>query len=262
MYEQMSDKAIEITSGIAGGDFKFPFSNKFLPILGAELLETAEAFWSALWHNYLLNKGYTSTVYWADRFDDAMRFNAVLMSLSKAGWLEVVTVPQRNWSECRLIEEKLLEFVTPDMIEEVRQRNKINKYLPRLGTLDECADNLTKSNGTVGDTGLSRPGFAKACKSQYYYDVEKLREYQDLVTLNVNKGMREVRSQWTELARDSASFDEVSSAIVENLADKPRLFAQGTSYLDSRGRAIKGALSKVANPIGYKDFRALLVIPV
>jgi hypothetical protein len=45
------------------------------------------------------------------------------------------------------------------------------------------------------------------------------------------------------------------------LQDNPQTFTRGTTFLDSRGRAISSSLGKIANPIGNKDFRSLLVIP-
>ena len=58
-----------------------------------------------------------------------------------------------------------------------------------------------------------------------------------------------------------ADYDVIAADIVHQLIEKPQIINIGDNVSDSRGRAIKRALSSVANPIGYKDFRALITIP-
>jgi hypothetical protein len=61
---------------------------------------------------------------------------------------------------------------------------------------------------------------------------------------------------------DDVDYEAVSKAIVEFHMYTPEgEFTLGASMSDSRGRAISEALSKVFNPIGFKDARALLVGP-
>lgn len=221
----------------------------------ANLLVT-ERFWCALWANYIRNKGDTSLIYWSEQFDDITEFNKMLLILKAYVTAEVI--PERNWAQVRLNETKLLTLFTEAELVAYRKANKMAAYLPTFK--ETSADNLVRVNGKTTNTGLVRTGFAKAANTQYHYDCYALEANIEAVIRNTNKGMIKMRQMY-DLPMDDASYDQIATTIVQHIAETPELYTQGISYIDSRGRAIKESLKCVANPIGYKDFRALLVIP-
>lgn len=220
-------------------------------------VETAERFWSSLWANYVRNKGTTSLVYWMEQFKDAVEFNVLLMTLGDL--IQCDTIPERNWSQCSLNEDKLLSIFDTDTLEEYRRENKLKQYLPRR-EVSSCS-NQVRVKGEVKTTGLDRVGFAKAANSEYRYDTVALDKYKQEVINEVNKGMAKVRQLYPELSNDTASYDAIAVQVVDHIiVNKKSKYTQGESYIDSRGRAIKGNLSKLCNPIGNKVFRSLIVI--
>lgn len=258
----MQLKSIIRTALINHSDFSFDtvFGDLFTEYLSEQQHDVISRMWNAMWHNYILNRGSISTVYYSDLIDNKRVLNAVLKKLSLAGWIHVSTLPNRNWSEARLNEDKLLTIVTPDELGSIRAKSKFIDYLPACNKASNRTTTV-RVNGKSKSTGLVREGFALASQTQYYYDTRYLQKYQEAITLNVNKGMSKVRDLYPEIASDDASFDAVCTDIVDHLATNPCVFNQGGNTSDSRGRAIKDSLSKVGNPIGYKDFRALLTIP-
>ena len=222
-----------------------------------EQVEIAEQFWSALWANYARNKGTTSLPYWADKMNDPLLFNGLLMS-----WKDMIithVIPARNWAEVQLNEDYLLTRYSGQELTDYRRVNKFSKYM--LNFKESTNPALVKTREGLKKTGLVRKGFMRAANTQYYYDVCMLSAYKDEIIANTNKSMIKMRERMPKLDTDEASYDVISADIVESLASEPELFTQGRSMLDSRGRAIKGSLSCVANPIGYKAFRSLLTIP-
>lgn len=216
----------------------------------------AERMWAAVWNAYIRNKGSTSLIYWAEQMEGPNSMNVILIVLKD--WLISDVVPERNWAQVQLNEDKLLTlFLEKDLIAH-RQELKFKRYVPEFKTSSKA--DLVRNKGKVSKSGLVREGFMKSGHTQYYFDTTKLSEYKDEVILNVNKGMRKMRESHNVVV-DDASYDQVAEGIVNHLSENPELFTQGVSYIDTRGRAIKESLSKVANPIGYKDFRALLTIP-
>lgn len=216
-----------------------------------------ERFWDALWANYVRNKGTTSLVYWMEQFSDPMMFNGVLFTLQDL--VKTVVIPERNWAEVQLDEEALERRFGVEALIEFRKDNKLSKYTPEFK--ESRRANLTKTMDGFKKTGLLRKGFAAAANTQFYYDVGMLQEHKEAVIRETNKGMRKMRDRMPEMPMDEASYDAVATRIVEQLAEEPELMTMEGNVSDSRGRAIKGALRKVANPIGYKCFRALLTIP-
>lgn len=219
-------------------------------------VRTAERMWASLWAAYVRNKGSTSLIYWAEQMEGPKAMNILLIVLKD--WIISDVVPERNWAQIQLNEGILLtHFLESDLIEH-RQRLKFKRYVPEFKTSSKA--DLVRNKGKVSKSGLVREGFMKSGHTQYYFDTVKLTEYKDEVVQNVNKGMRKMRESHNVVV-DDASYDQVAEGIVDHLSQNPELFTQGVSYIDTRGRAIKESLSKVANPIGYKDFRALLTIP-
>lgn len=224
--------------------------------LSKEDLDTAERFWSALWAVYIRNKGNTSLIYWMEQFDHPRSFNALLM-ISKE-YIHTDVIPERNWAQVQLNEDKLLTLFSEEELVDFRKQQKFDEYLPKYK--DSVARRLVRVNGKVEKTGLIRKGFQKAAQTQYFYNTVKMEEYKEHIVRNTNKGMTKMREQYSASV-DDASYDNVCEAIIEHMINHQEMYSQGNSFSDSRGRAIKESLGKVANPIGFKDFRSLLTIP-
>lgn len=219
-------------------------------------LELINNFWGSLWNNYIKNKGTTSSIFWVEKIG-ALAFNKTLIILKDK--ITIKTLPDRNWSEVSLNNNWLETYFDSQLLENHRKQYKTKQYLPGF-TIAKKYDQV-KIGNTTKATGLKRKGFMKSANTQFGYDVNMLNKYKQEIIINVNKGMTKMREQY-HLPLDNASYDVVSEDIVNYISNNPQeVYTLGTSKCDSRGRAIKGALKSVANPIGYKDFRALLVIP-
>ena len=250
---------MDIRSQILTGSLALPSSTSFKLHFGLTTTDVITRMFKASWNAYLLNKSSINLTYWARQFSSPKVFNDVLKQLCDNNWLVTHVIKERNWAEANLPEEKLLSYVSSEELELVRSTNKFNKYVPSF-MKSEVSD-LTKQNGRTKYTGLVRLGLKASSSTQFEYDTIKLKEHVDTITLNVNKGMRKVRGMFKGMPSDAASYDKVAAHIVKSLISNPCTYTMGNNYSDSRGRAIKEGLSKVANPVGYKDFRALLVIP-
>ena len=241
------------------GSLELPNYAAFSDKIGSDYAKLASKLFTALWHAYLKDKGTVSLVYWADRFDNAEVFNIVLLSLSDAGWITCHSIPARNWAEARLNETKLLEYCTIEELESIRAFNKFAHY--RLTNEPSTKSRATRVNGKTLDTGLVREGFMKAGNTRFSYDQNYMAQYSELIRLNLTKSMDKIAEMYPQMRHDRASYDAISSEILDYHLNTNDSFTRGDNYNDSRGRAISSALSKVANPISCKDFRALLVIP-
>ena len=82
-------------------DFSFNtvFGDLFTDYLDEPQHDVVSRMWNSMWHNYILNRGSVSTVYYSDLMNNKRVLNAVLKKLSLAGWIHVSTLPNRNWSE-------------------------------------------------------------------------------------------------------------------------------------------------------------------
>lgn len=228
----------------------------YLNKLTKEDQRAAKHMWSALWSNYIRNKGTTSSPYWAEKFSSPLVFAGLLYSLRD--YVQSTVIPARNWAELQLNETTLLNHYTEEELVQFRVDNKIGKYMPSFVIDSEEA--VVKTKEGYKQTGIIRTGFAKTSESQFYYDTSKLAQYKDVIVRNTNKGMIKMREQYP-LAMDDASYDQISLQVVEELLNKPEIISIEGNRSDSRGRAIHGCLKRVANPIGYKDFRSLITIP-
>lgn len=248
------------------GRIELPSKQEFLDRFDPTTVDVVEQMFKNLFHIYLMKgaKGSTSTTYWAERVVEAegnfKDFNRCLRNLSLNGWIVVDTSTKYHWSELRINEDKLIELVGEEHLLQLRVTKKSAKYAPKWRTITGKAD-LVRQNGKTKRTGLVRKGFAMAAMTQFYYDSVKLAENVDEVISNVNKGMRKCRELRTNMLTSEADYDVIAADIVHQLVEQPQIINIGDSVSDSRGRAIKKALSSVANPIGYKDFRALITIP-
>lgn len=248
-----------VTDQLLSGNLELPNYEGFVGLFGEDVANTTKAMFQGLWYNYLLNKGGINTTAWVPKFPDEAVFNQVLIILSDNGWVKSHSYPARNWAEAFLNEDKLLQFVTAQELSNIRGARKFYKYQMK----DEASvhSDLVRVNGKIKKTGLIREGFARAANTQFGYDLDKLQANLDVIIKNTVKGMTKVREEFPNMTSDSASYDYVSAQIVQDLIDNPQYYSQCGNTSDSRGRAIKSSLSLVANPIGYKDFRSLLVIP-
>lgn len=243
---------------LLAGKLDLPNYQAFVSAIGPEMANLADKLFQALWYQYLKDKGTINSTYWSSRFNNPFVFNQVIMSLSKAGWLISHAIPARNWAEMHINEDKLLEFVSQQDLEQIRAFNKHRQYLPSMEL--STIDNLTRINGKSKSTGLIRTGFMKAGNSQYRYDTQMMQDYSLIIQANLTKSMDKIAQLHPSMRHDRASYDTISIEIFDHLVQSDETYTRGNNYSDSRGRAISSALSKVANPISQKDFRALLII--
>lgn len=216
-----------------------------------------DSFWRAIWYNYLNNSD-TNGLYWYDKLGPTC-YNDVVRRLCHHGWLTSHSLTGRKWASVEIVNDKLLEFVTVDELQDIKSQYKYSKYL--LECKSAKASTLVRQNGKTKRTGLVRTGFRDAGNTQFGYDMAKLKEYEREVKLNLTKSMDKIRQDYPEMQCDSASYDTVSTGIFDwHYENQIETFTTGDSISDSRGRAISQGLRKVANPISSKDFRAALVI--
>ena len=235
-----------------------------LDLPGSRLLElypeeerVIKAFWRAIWFNFL-NDEDTNGLHWYEKLGIKV-YNDVVRRLCHHGWLTSNSLSGRRWASVTLNLDKLLEFATEDEIEKVKASYKYSKYL--LGFGESTAFSMVRQNGITKRTGLERKGFRDAGNTQFGYDMHTLAKYEKAVVKNLTKSMDKVRHLYPEMKNTCSSYDSVAVGIYEWHKDNSfELFTTGNSINDSRGRAISSALSKVANPIGSKDFRSALVI--
>lgn len=259
-YPKLDIKTVRRMAMLEG---RCPVPEQIVALVGHEYRRDIEAFFGALWFNYLKNKGTTSLVYWSDRFNNEKVFNKLLIHLSRAGWINTVVSPARNWAEVGMNEEKLLQYLTEQELQQVRVHKKFVHYI--LEEKDSTTQSNTKLGRKILDTGLRRPGFMKASNTRFSYDVEAIEDNYDVILANLCKSMEKIRddmrSKGKEMHLDLADYDEVSKQILEHHLYDDREYTTGDNTNDSRGRAIKEALGKVFNPISSKDARACIIIP-
>jgi hypothetical protein len=237
-------------TAILNGQIELP--TQIIDLVGSHK-EVAEEFFGAIFYNYLKNKKATNTTYWYDRFGDSRCFNKYLFHLSKAGWINSKVVPNRHWAEVSFNEEKLSKYATRVEIEEMRFQRKFDKYL--MTNNEYKATPNTKTAKGTQDVGLVRTGFKESAKTTFKLDVKVLHKYKKYIVKNVIKGIKEMN-----LDIDIAEYTKVATEVVEYYSySENEEYCMNGSITDSRGRNIFKGLSKVFNPVGFKDSRALLV---
>jgi len=246
----------QYTNYILGG--KLPLPEQIIALVGEDHRDIAERTFRAFWKMYIVAKKPTSLAYWADQWDDKKALNRFLKHLSKSGWIVTTVLPNRNWAEVQLNETKLLQFVTPEQLASVRKSSKYDSY--KMGQAEVAELAPTKMGREKLDTGLRRPGFTKAGKSQFKYDTVMLAKYYGYVETNLTKSIDKIADKY-ELIADGADYKSISTSILrDHLANPDKVLNTGTSMKDSRGRAISASLSKVFNAISNKDARALIIV--
>ena len=214
----------------------------------------------SLWHNYLMKSdATTSAAYWSDRFNDNQAFNNALIHLSKSGWIITNVIPGRNWGTVQLDSTKLLQWISAEELLAIRVEFKFSGYMMDLSEVKD--ETLTKTPLGKKNIGIERPGTNKSGKSEFRYDTKYLAMYRNEIILNTTKGIR-AAAEKHHLVIDGADYKSVSEEIIDmHMYSPDKVMNMGQNWTDSRGRAISSSLSKVFNPIGYKDARALLVGP-
>jgi hypothetical protein len=240
---------------ILDGRLEYPGTRLLEKYLEKE--EDILAMWKALWHT-CLSGAEINALFWYEQLGGKV-YNEVIRAGCHNGWIISNSLPVRRWSSAKLNENKLLEFVTPAELEEVRKKFQYKRYLSECSA--SKASTLVRQNGKTRRTGLVRKGFRDAGNTQFGYDMAALSKYEKAVTLNLTKSMDKIRQDYPEMRSDSATYDNVVVGIYEWHKDNAHeVFTTGNSLIDSRGRAISTALKKVMNPISSKDARAALVI--
>lgn len=227
-----------------------------------ELVQHTEldTMFQALWHNYLMkSESTTSATYWADRFNNKDAFHLALYHLSKAGWIITNIIPGRNWGTIQLDSRKLLTWVSERELLNIRTEFKFHKYMFKGSISSES--HKTRTPKGIQDIGITRKGIARSGNTSFKFDTHYLNKYFDTIVLNTTKGIQKAIDKH-HLQLDGADYKSISIELLNYHRYSPDSFySLGDSLSDSRGRAISSSLSKVFNPIGYKDARALVVGP-
>ena len=243
-------------------------NNKLVMPVIRDLQVTPEiqAMFRAMWHRYIVRGACepTSMTYWAQRIANPKLHNQVLRILSDFGWITVSTRPNNNWSEAFINESKLLEYCTKSELDRTRMFHKFSKYILELHHDDQdYGSAVTSVRGKRMDTGLRRPGFAKAGKVQYSFDTTVMHVYSFEVEQQINKGIRNMIERYPQIREDHANYEELGKEIVEAyIYAENNLYNGGPRTNDPRGRDNRGDLGKIGNPVGFKVMRSLLTIPV
>lgn len=246
---------MNIRENLLKGNLGYPGSKIFE--LYPEKEDEINKFWRAIWFNYL-NNAETNGIYWYEELGGKL-FNDIVKRATANGWIECHAIPARNWCSIKFVEDKLLDYLTVEEIEMVKSRYKYNKYVPKFKESKQYK--TVKQNNQKKETGLERKGFMKAGNTQFGYDAEKLKEYEEAIRRNLVKSMEKIREKYPEMKMEPSSYDKVSEGIQKWHMENPlEVFTTGNSFIDSRGRAISECLSTVTNPISNKDFRGLLII--
>lgn len=235
-----------------------------LPFPGSKLFEKypdkekiIRRFWKVVFLNYL-NGTATNALKWYEELGKGV-YNDVVKRLSYHGWVQSNSLPGRRWADVELCVSKLLEFVEEEELEGIKAKYKYSKYL--LGFSESTKPKSVRQNGKVRETGLVREGFMKAGNTEFGFDTAMAEKYQVAIAKNLVKSMKKVREIHKDMETSLSSYDEVSERLLEHYIENHlETYTTGDSYIDSRGRAVSSVLSKVFNPIGNKDARALLVI--
>ncbi len=245
----------DIRSELLEGRLIFPGNKLFEKYPKQEKL--IKRFWKVLFLNYL-NENATNALKWYEELGMKV-YNDLVRRLSHHGWVVSNSLTGRKWADVELCTSKLLEFVTAEELEEIKAEYKYDRYI--LDCSESTKSTVVRQNGESRYTGLKREGFMAAGNTQFGFDVEVLKKYEDTVIKNLTKSMDKVRHMYPEMKTTDSSYDEVSKGIYGwHTRNSDEVFTTGENVNDSRGRAISSSLSKVFNPISNKDARACLVI--
>lgn len=238
------------------GNIELP--EQIIEIVGTEYKEEMNSMFNAIVSAFIKNEGSVSAPYWSDKFSNKKVFNTFLLHLSRAGWITTTVEPHRNWAEIAFNGNKLLKWVSKSEITSMRESVKLHKYLLEHVVYDKTYKK-TKTPKGIKYVGHTRKGINKHTRSYLKFDTEMLRKYQDAITLNTTKGIRTLQLDHS-LFNDKAHYEAISAACIQYYIDHTEAtYTLGAAISDSRGRAIYSCTSKVFNPIGFKDARALMI---
>lgn len=201
-----------------------------------------------------------SLVYWSKQLDHETLVRLTYV-LSHLGF--VVSAIRKNFAELRINENKLYTLIPKEEVDAARKYYKFNKYVMRKDTKTYPAT-LVKVGKEIKETGLSRCGFAKVAKNEFYLDRATLSEFFQPIYENVVKSITvaiESGKLKDPYFDDKANFEQVAKEVLEYYMFNDASYNLEYNLSDARGRAIYGTLKRIANPIASKDIRALLVMP-
>lgn len=250
-----------IRDQILNGNLVLPRINNLETVSTDEERKVIYAMFNALWNAYLLKGPGTpiSTPYWIKRIGNIKLANIVLKVLSDNQWIVSKSLPNNNWAEAYLNQEKLLQYVTIDELIQVRKYKKFRKYMPSHS--ESLYANKTKLGSKYLDTGIIRNGFMATGNSEYSFDTTTMENYKDIVVPLITKGIDKMISNYPQITADLANYKAVSEEIVDALIYENGIYTGGNRTNDPRGRNNRGDLDKIGNPIGFKIMRSLLQIP-
>lgn len=253
-----------ITMQIINGNLRMP-TIQGLKKLDPKAYHELERMFQAMWYAWLNKgkKGRVSLPYWAQQIRNPRVMNIGLKTLSRNGWIYSKSLPNNNWGEAKLREDKLLEYVDEKTLNLVRRYKKFVKY--QLEKIEDAefrfCSRKTKVQGAILDTGIERKGFEKEGRVPFQLDLEMLEWYKEAAIKLVNKGIRKTIEMYPDLTEDKANFEEIGKDIISNYLLENATYISGNRTNDPRGRDNKGFLNKIGNPVNYKIIRSLLVIP-
>lgn len=250
-----------IRAQILDGNLQLPTINGLNDITTVEQRIQIEAMFRALWNAYLLKGPGTpiNTPYWIKRIGNVKLANLVLKILSQNNWIVSRSLPNNNWAESYLNQEKLFQFVTEDELTAVRKYKKFRKYMPSFS--ESTKSTQTKLGSEYLNTGLVRNGFMATGNSEYSFDTATMENYKDIVAPLITKGIDKMISRFPQITADLANYKTIGEDIVDALIYEQGTYTGGNRTNDPRGRNNRGDLDKIGNPVGFKIMRALLQIP-
>lgn len=210
--------------------------------------ELINDFTNCLFNSYLQEKT-VHTETWADIFNDEQLFYHTCKQLHECK-VATFTVAN-NIAFCSLNDEFIRGMFTDDDIMDLRDRFKWNKN--RMKLFKPFSDCRVKIGNKYYITGLTRKGFMKQGKSEFKYDLKYLKKYINEIIKEVYKGL--------STSTKTITYDEVVEEITKYYSVSNDTYTLGQCNIDSRGRAIYVASSKVLNPVSHKVARALIVLP-
>lgn len=203
-------------------------------------------FWDALWYSYLRETSECSQT-WFDIFGNHDLLNDLLKVLDMNDWIQSIILG--NYACIQLKNDKILEFISKEELNEIRRKYKTNKY--KLKNRDKVIYDLVKNNNIIKKTGLVRKGFAKCTKNLFSFDTELMEEHIEPIANNVLKGL--------ELDMKEVSYEEIVIELLALVSQSNEKYTLERNYSDSRGRAVFQCCKRVFNPISSKEARSLMI---
>ena len=252
---------LSITESIKNGTLNMPNMPELRAKTNTETYSQIEKMFSAMWRMYLVKGANTpiSLPYWAKRINNPKAMNIALKTLSENNWIFCKSLPNNNWSEAYLSEEKLLTYVSKDILDSVRTYKKFQHFQLKTEEL-ATKPNLSRIQGVTKEVGITAKGFMKEGNVPFKFDTNKLFKYKKQAIKLINKGISKTIDKYPELANDHANYSEIAKLVVENYL-LGGTYTSGQNTTDPRGRNNAGYLNKIGNPVGYKIMRSMLVIP-